>query len=358
MPAIRRYAFLLFPALAAAAGYAGSGACRSCHAGHYTRQSRTAHFTALRSAQDHPLKPDWTRDSAWVARGSFRHRLTAGESAVEALTDDGRNLMRLTVEWAFGSGQQAVTFISRINEEAYLEHPLSYYPRLRQFAATPGHDDRSPSSIEAAAGLPYRTLDPQTGIIGCFECHSTGGVSRTSGNVLVPREPGVTCEACHGPGSAHAASAARTPGSAAASIDNPRRLSAAGLNAICGKCHRPPASDPGSIDWNYAWNVRHQPIYLSESRCFSASRGALTCLTCHAPHDPLERNSAFYNSRCATCHRADRHPPSLSCRTQEHSNCIDCHMPRVSPQTGLAFSNHRIGVYLSGGKLVPRKRPK
>jgi hypothetical protein len=126
-------------------------------------------------------------------------------------------------------------------------------------------------------------------------------------------------------------------------------MSAPDLNEFCGRCHRPPAASGVAIDWNYAWNVRHQPIYLSESACFRKSQGALSCLTCHQPHEPLERDPQRYNRVCASCHRA-AHAASAS-----KSNCVDCHMPRVSPQPPLRFTNHWIGVYPEGAKLKPRK---
>jgi formate-dependent nitrite reductase cytochrome c552 subunit len=41
------------------------------------------------------------------------------------------------------------------------------------------------------------------------------------------------------------------------------------------------------------------------------------------------------------------------CLTQTVANCIDCHMPKVSPQIPLRFTNHWIGVYGPGAKLKP-----
>jgi len=76
----------------------------------------------------------------------------------------------------------------------------------------------------------------------------------------------------------------------------------------------------------YAWNVRHQPVYLSQSKCMQNSGGALSCLTCHEPYQPLQKSSAYYNERCQSCH-AEVH------RGERWRNCVDCHMLRVSPQT-------------------------
>lgn len=250
---------------------------------------------------------------------------------------DATNSIEIPAEWAFGAGAQAVTFVSRVDKHWYIEHAYSYYAAMDAFALTPGQHALTPKTLTEAVGLMYKTNDPAFGIRGCFECHSTGGIRETD-DVLAPAENGVQCEACHGPGSGHAARPGRSR------LINPAKLSAMGLNDLCGRCHRPPASDPARIDWNYAWNVRHQPVYLNQSLCFATSRGKLSCLTCHAAHQPLVRRDAFYNAKCSACHA-----PSKSCRT----NCVDCHMPRVSPEPPLQFTNHWIGVYGEGAKLRP-----
>jgi hypothetical protein len=124
-------------------------------------------------------------------------------------------------------------------------------------------------------------------------------------------------------------------------------MSAAGINDLCGACHRMPAPPGVATDWSEPWNVRHQPVYLAESECFNRSRGKLSCLTCHDPHAPLEEASTVYNAKCATCHS--------SAHAQAKTNCLDCHMPKVSPRAPLRFTNHWIGVYRAGLPLRPTR---
>jgi hypothetical protein len=163
-------------------------------------------------------------------------------------------------------------------------------------------------------------------------------------------EPGVHCEACHGPGAAHVKSPSRK------NIRNPQTLSAERLNQFCGTCHRAPPARGEQVDWTNAWNVRHQPIYLNESVCFRKSGGALTCLTCHDPHEPAgKKEAAFYNSRCMSCHSAAAPRPKPICEKEAPANCIDCHMPYVSPKPPLRFTNHWIGVFGDGAKLKPKR---
>ncbi|MEO8053457.1 MAG: multiheme c-type cytochrome [Acidobacteriota bacterium] len=262
--------------------------------------------------------------------------------------------MNLPLEWAFGGGDQAVTFVTRVDEDWYLEHYLTYYSAPRALGPTPGQEGLVADSLPHAVGLLYKTLDPNTGVMGCFQCHSTGPVGIGAKRELQPAELGVRCEACHGPGSLHRDAAVLGQKETARKlIGNPRRMSAAELNQFCGTCHRRPAPPGSATDWNVAWNVRHQPVYLNQAACFRKSNGALSCLTCHDPHQDLRRNDvAYYNQKCLSCHGASR-PPQPVCVATKPANCIGCHMPQVSPQAYLRFTNHWIGVYAQGSGLKP-----
>ena len=263
---------------------------------------------------------------------------------------DGTVSRALPVDWAFGAGSQAITFVSRLDSQSYLENYLSWYPSLQDFGPTPGQTGLRSNTLDLASGYTYRSVDPVSGIIKCFECHSTGPVRTGQENRLAPSEPGVRCEACHGPGGRHvlAASASRP---SKALIANPGKLSAARLNQTCGACHRAP--DGGLMaNPDKAWSVRYQPIYFARSQCFLRANGALSCLTCHAPHQPLERDPLAYDKKCVACHPSTAH---RSTAEKPAGSCVGCHMPRVDAQPNLAFTNHWIGVFENETKLRPRR---
>lgn len=319
----------LLPAFGLAADrYVGAEACGKCHAAQFAAQSKTGHAHALSRAASHPQRAEWPLARTEARRPpGFRIRF----DGLAARIDDGTDVLAVPLEWAFGAGAQAVTFVSKGDERNYLEHYLTYYAKLRAFGPTPGHAALKPANLAEAAGLLYRKDDPVAGIDGCFQCHATGGMSG---------EWGVRCESCHGPGSAHAESGGK------AGIANPGRMKTAELNTLCGSCHRPPASDPAKVDWNFAWNVRHQPVYLSQAKCFKQSGGKLGCLTCHDAHQPLQQSIAAYDSKCSSCH-------TERASVCEPRDCAGCHMPRISPEPPLRFTNHWIGVYRAGGGLRP-----
>jgi len=135
--------------LPAAGQYAGSQACRDCHAARFAEQSKSGHARALHQDGD---------------------------------------------RWAFGAGEQATTYVTRVDDDSYLEHGLSFYARTKALARTPGHAD--------ANGARYRTFEPNSQIMRCFQCHSTGRLRLEAHGTLIPGEPGVRYEACHGPGAA------------------------------------------------------------------------------------------------------------------------------------------------------------
>jgi hypothetical protein len=315
--------------------YIGAPACGRCHPAQFRLQSSTGHARSLFPAAQHPLvktlapktplrrKPDYEFRYALEKRG-FLVRISGAEGAIV-----------LPLEWAFGSGDVAVTFVSRLGPSSYIEHYFSYYPASAAMGITPGQEAIGAASPLDAAGFVHRDLDAAA----CFQCHSTGPVD-ISGGDFQPNERGVNCEACHGPGEEHR----RTGGKV--SLRNPGHLSPIELNDVCGRCHRLPPSAGSRFDWDNPWNVRFEPVYLSQSACFKKSGGKLSCLSCHAPHEVLRKNDpAFYNGVCSGCHPA-AHPES------DKTDCIACHMPRVSPRPPLWFTNHWIGGYGSA-KLKP-----
>lgn len=288
---------IVLPVLLAAAAssnkvgdYAGAETCAKCHPAEFKAQSASSHAHALAHS-------------------------TAPQPG----------------EWAFGAGDQAITFVSRPDPEHYREEGRSWYRKINGFAPTPG--------AVTPAGTIYRIFDPSARILSCFSCHSTGPLTLASDDSIVPHELGVRCEDCHGPGAAHA----RAP--ADHRLNNPGQLPAVRLNDFCGSCHRMPLGPNETADLRDPWNVRHQPVMLAASACFRS--GKLSCLTCHSPHAQLERNLAAYDTACKGCHAAPKHKTAVS------GACAGCHMPRVQPTPYLSFANHRIAVYSASEPLVP-----
>jgi tetratricopeptide (TPR) repeat protein len=283
-------------------GYVGSVACGRCHPSQFEAQSKTAHAHALRRAR---------------------------------ATDPGTGSH---AQWAFGAGVKATTWVSQTGYDAIVEHGLSYFAATKSLTPTPGH--------ATSADRVYRTFDPVATVLLCFRCHSTGPLTMAAGSRVQPGEQGIHCEACHGPGRAHAESGGT------AAIQNPKHFSAVQINILCGACHRRASDLDDDTDWSNAWNVRHEPSYLHRAACFRNSNGALSCVTCHNPHQSMSTAAASYDSKCGSCHSKPRHSIPIASRS-----CVGCHMPQVATSASLRFTNHWIGIYdPRGRKLVPSRR--
>lgn len=346
-------ALALLPATGVAADegrYVGAAACSRCHPAQFKKQSASGHAAALAPASNHRLAEQFPHGPTGH-QSNFSYRLESTENKLVMVTSSATEKRSIPIEWAFGAGDQAVTFVSRLDDDRYLEHYLSFYPQSHEMVGTPGHGTKPPTTLDSALGEVYRTFAPNAAILRCFQCHSTGPLKISLELEIEPAEPGVRCEVCHGPGALHAVAGK------VSEIRNPGRMTAMEQNDFCGSCHRPPAGIAEGIDWEDPWNSRHQPMYLARSACFLKSEGALRCTTCHDPHEPLRRNSrSWYDSRCTTCHQTKRHPPAAICRSDASKSCDSCHMPAVRPSERLAFRNHRIGIYREGSPLKPVSR--
>lgn len=335
---------------AAQKSFIGAAACRPCHASQFASQSASGHARALYRAAAHPLAGRFTSLGPVSREPNFHFQFDMAGAGVRVRADDGQYVTELPVEWAFGAGDHAVTFVSKVSPEFYLEHSSSYYPAAGSLDLTPRHELLPAGTLHQAMGQAIKTRGSGATILDCFGCHSTGPVTVSSGGEVQVSEPGIHCEVCHGPGSAHREAAAQGLAvQARRLIENPGKLSGEELNRFCGRCHRVIGA---SFDWDSPWSVRHQPPYLARSRCFQDSGGKLSCLTCHNPHEKVVRgDAAYYRSRCAACHNAGNHPPSKTCLAQKDPDCAKCHMPAVTFNSHLTFANHWIGVYKKDGRL-------
>lgn len=149
----------------------------------------------------------------------------------------------------------------------------------------------------------------------CGACHTTGW--KASGKDGPHQDglpgiygtwasPGVTCEACHGPGAAHAAAPTKA------------KLS---VKPNCDTCHL--RGDPNMIDASGGL-VRHHEQY--EDQLASPHR-ALACTTCHQPHLSTKYGLGGFKGEAQTCILCHKNQASAVGAAKPHRTCIDCHMP-------------------------------
>lgn len=201
----------------------------------------------------------------------------------------------------------------------------------------------------------------------------------------VPNELNIGCEVCHGPGSEHAKSAATRK---AATIVNPRKLSAERATVVCDQCHSRPQGNlkndqpvskdnkmliPGISRNEYLTNHttredaaqqdfwgdkihskghHQQGTDFIRSKKYINGNQLLTCASCHDPHGKTGVKHQLRmevrdpgNSLCVSCHTGvaiKAHTAKAVGVEHDQISCVDCHAAKTM-QTG------------AGGKGLARK---
>lgn len=366
----------------APARFVGAAACAACHGEERTAWSHDWHARALSAATPSSLAGDFAgrhfrggSSEAWMTQHG-------GRAWMRSRGVDG-GLADFPVDWVVG-GKRMQDALTTFPDGRWQILPVYFhvtgrawvdYTEAKQGALTPEHPF-------------YWTNLRRSANRECLDCHATG--LQVQVDPLLQRwttamaDPGVACEACHGPGSTHADT------QRAADIFRPRATDTGASLAVCAQCHGPrtplfPLLDakhrfqPGQqYDANYQALVvtdgaqRSGDFFadgrprtssfeyqaLLQSRCHR--QGQATCLTCHvAPHAPSTSDElsagdggpptpsgAAADRSCLACHqdevaRAQAHSHHRSPAAQ---SCTACHMPRVVTGVLDPFADHALDV--------------
>jgi len=334
------FAFLLL-LQAAAAGAVPD--CAPCHrseaatAGHSQMSGALRRASASEFLRDHPDLKFSSGRYAWSIRtreGVSSYSVTDGQSAIAA-----------PIVWAFGAGVVGQTYMAERGGSLY-ELPISYYPTIKTVDWTLGHSALPRATLEQAFG---RKIGPDEAR-RCFGCHSAATV-RTGAAQPESLAPGVQCGQCHANASQHAIAVTKGDG-ANARIAKLSALGAEELGAVCAGCHQSwaetAANGPRGV-----LNVRAQLYRLTNSRCYDAEDGRISCTACHDPHSSLVTDLSYYDRKCGACHTSNRPAgsrPIKMCPIAKE-NCVSCHMPKVEiPGLHFAFADHQIRIVRPGDK--------
>lgn len=154
----------------------------------------------------------------------------------------------------------------------------------------------------------------------CGACHTTG-YSPTGNQDNLPgivgtwAQPGVRCEACHGPGGLHMGN----PQGFEMKIDRDAQA--------CGQCHR-----RGDVDGVEAQDgfIDHHEQY---QELFQGKHVVLECVVCHDPHLGVkqleEAKLPTTRTQCASCHFEQAKVQKNAKHAALNLSCIQCHMPKI-----------------------------
>lgn len=365
----------------------GSEACRECHAREFQAWSGSRHHATLRT---------WKQGEALrlsIAAGSVPFRVEANGSAAGPGSDGVETI-----------GQVALLIGGRHREEAIVRladgrmqvFPLAFdvdrnqsFEPLREIAG----GERPPGDV-----VDFWTRAGRNADLACYGCHATGQTlsiaATTPSGLALPAsrwvEPGVGCEACHGPGGPHL-DAARAGKPMAVAMRMPRDGGVATIDA-CAACHGlrdvlpspfdaspahrygeplQTAADPLlSVGSNAEFRdpffpdllpatYQQEAIAFSQSGC--ARKGGMTCAACHdvhsgAPSAALQSEDGG-NAVCAGCHAAEvaageKH--TFHATGTAGSRCVDCHMaPIVRGPGHEPARDHSMAPPVAGPGQVP-----
>ena len=363
--------------------YVGSQACSQCHSGIYrqflkTSMGRSMSLVTPSFLESIPSSASYLHErlnrrfEVYVQKGKLYQRESSATADDKESFQDAHQ-----IEWIIGAGSNG--FGAIVQKDNYLfQAPLSFYSKARSWAPSPGYE-----FVDLGFDRPITA--------GCIFCHSgrPNSVAGTNGRFESKpfSELAIGCEKCHGPGAAHigAMLAGKIPAEKTSvsadnaivretKIVNPARLTPYLADNICMACHQtgdvrilkpgktfqdirpghpldetlsilmvpPTRESPPAAD-----HVEHY-YSMTLSKCYRASQGRMSCITCHDPHVEPSREEApsYFASKCLTCHTNQSCKLPLAIREQRKpaNDCIGCHMPKRDIQviSHSSATNHRI----------------
>lgn len=357
--------------------YVGSQVCSQCHADIYRKFSQTSMGRSMSQVTPQFLDKTPTSASFLEERLNRRFEVYAKDGNLyqseTGMGTEGKQTFQTAhrIEWIIGAGVNG--FGGILQEDNHLfQAPLSFYIRPKSWAPSPGYE---------FTDLGFnRPITP-----GCIFCHSgrPNPVAASNGQFENPAfsELAIGCENCHGPGATHVKAMQhpsthpeKNDAASHAWIVNPARLTPYLADNICMACHQtgdarvlkpgktyqdirpgrpldetlsimmvPPTREaPPTAD-----HVEHY-YSMTLSKCYRASQGRLSCITCHDPHVEPKREEAskYFAAKCLTCHTNQSCKLPIETRMEKSppNDCISCHMPKRDIQviSHSSATNHRI----------------
>ena len=352
--------------------FVGKTACAACHAGEVERWTGSHHDLAMQEVTEDTMLGDFANASLTHYGVTSTFYRMSDRFMVRTEGADGK-LADFEIRYVFGV------------------HPLQQYliefPGGRLQALSLAWDARAkeeggqrwfhlyPDEKIAHDDELHWTKPSQNWNSMCAECHSTGlqkdydPATRTFATTW--SEIDVSCEACHGPGSAHVAWAEQKPGWEKHQADkglklllderegvawpmdpetgNARRSTPRTSDKeieMCARCHarRSPISKAythgGRFMDHYLPRRLDEGMYFADGQMddevyvygsFIQSKmyqAGVTCSDCHEPHSSELKLPG--NGVCLQCHQAEKYDvPSHHFHKSEASggSCAECHMP-------------------------------
>jgi predicted CXXCH cytochrome family protein len=383
--------------------YAGSHACKDCHADIYRNWSSTGMARMFRPYQAENVIGDFQKNNEFYTGSDIQylhgklnitpgaeHKLFArmvvrsGKHYFDIQQPDG-SWHSYPVDYTIGSKWQQA-YATRLPNGQIHVFPIQYSVIEKKWLNYwrsldgPGSERSDPYNFER--------LDSSTNYTEkCAVCH-TSQLRNTKGGGLEAdglefREPGIGCEMCHGPSASHVSGVLNGETYKKNALDPPvdfNKLDNRQFVAICAQCHRQAVirdSGPhGELNYSTVNTFYRQGLNvpfgeftrkgfykdgrfsqttfiveaLERSKCYR--KGQVSCGTCHDPHShdfSTNQTSLRYpdqpDKMCTGCHTEFQDNLKAAAHTRhagEAGRCVACHMPRIMDALTFSARTHQI----------------
>jgi len=313
--------------------FVGSDTCKMCHLEHYDSWKMTLHSRMTQDAQKNrdviivPIDEKRIRED--LAKKEAKLKVPSDQIWIPKVED---------ILYTIGS-QWKQRFIIERDGDLFIS-PIQYNADSDRWVNYHEHDYLKRPWLKKCGG-----------------CHATGvDLEKKTFSEL-----GVSCEACHGKGSWHAALPKTAVFEKRQTIINPAKLTMGVAVQICGSCHNrgkatkvkgagwPVGYEPGQaleayyrsvsfaagkVKYVYAneFSKGHHQQYIDWKQSKHAKEG-VTCTSCHYVHRvgvPPTRSQTLSagSKQCFECHVQTNR--NMAHSIHSFANCIGCHMPRIA----------------------------
>jgi predicted CXXCH cytochrome family protein len=354
--------------------YVANTLCIGCHQAAGDAWAKSHHFMAMAPPTEQTVRGDFANTSFKHQGVTSRFFKRDGKFFVNTDGPDGR-LADFEIKYTFGV-DPLQQYLIEMPDGRLQPLTIAWDTTGKRWFHLYPHEKAPPGDVMHWTGR-Y-----QTGNTMCIACHTTGYEKRFDAKVdrfdTRWKEPNVSCQSCHGAGSAHVAWAQSPAAAASASgyhglpVDF-TKAGAKGEVEVCAACHArrseltptPMAGEP-LLD-NYVPSRLVPDLYYADGQqrgevyaygSFRQSRmyaNGVRCTDCHDAHTSKLKIAG--NGVCLQCHGATANPKFPAAAGQYDApvhhhhqpgsagaQCVNCHMPTTNYMIVHARPDHSLRI--------------
>jgi tetratricopeptide (TPR) repeat protein len=339
-------------------GYAGSVSCRECHEKFYQLWSTSRHGLAMQPYTSEFARKELTaqEDEIKIGSSSYRADISGPDGFVRERGAGGERKYR--IEHVLG-GKNVYYLLTPLEKGRLQTLPVAYDTQRKEWFDTAASGIRHFPGGQTGQQVNWK--DPAyTFNTSCHGCHVSQLTSNydleTDTYATTWAEPGINCEACHGPSAEHNRVFREAPKGHKPEdikIITWKNFTPEQKNAACSICH----AKMSPVTANFAPGDRffdhfdmatlEDPDFYPDGRDLGenytytswmlspcAKTGKLDCVTCHTSSGRYRfKAEEKANDACMPCH--ENHVENATAHTHHQqgstgNKCISCHMPKTS----------------------------